>query len=103
MACLPLNFNNMLFNKLESAGYIDMSHSDPKLWPGAAVIISSNDSALDIFQHQEISFQQSPFRARESSSEMSVLMFQNPPPMWRLPEQTVFVLTESDSFCVFDG
>ena len=102
MACLPLNFNNMLFEKLESAGYIDMSHSDRKLWPGAAVVISSNDSALDIFQHQEISFQQSPFRARESSSDMSVLMFQNPPPMWRLPEQTVFVLTERDSFCEFD-
>ena len=68
----------------------------------AAVVINSNDSALDIFQHQEISFQQSPFRARESSSDMSVLMFQNPPPMWRLPEQTVFVLTERDSFCEFD-
>jgi GMP synthase-like glutamine amidotransferase len=55
MACLPLNFNNMLFEKLESAGYIDMSHSDRKLWPGAAVVISSNDSAVDIFQHQEVS------------------------------------------------
>jgi hypothetical protein len=102
MACLPSGFNNMLFQKLESAGYIDKSHCDPKLWPGAAVVISSNDSALDIFYAQEIFFNQSPFRAKESSSEMSVLMFENPPPMWRLPLQTVFVLTEPDKFCQFD-
>jgi hypothetical protein len=103
--CLPSGFNRILFEKLDSvnsAGYIDESINDPKLWPGAAVVISSNASALDIFNAQEKSFNQSLFMAKDTSSEMSVLKFENPPPMWRLPEQTVFVLTEPDNSCNFD-
>ena len=48
MAIMPLQLTTKLFEKLADCGYINTAIHKPCLWAGAAVMISSNDSARDI-------------------------------------------------------
>ena len=86
----------MLFRKLKDRGYINPDKHKECLWPGAAVIISSNDSATDIQEVRQWQCRQ-PFVLR--TDEEHCFKFHNPPPFWRLPEGTRFVPVLSDAFC----
>ena len=86
----------MLFRKLQDRGYINPDKHKECLWPGAAVIISSNDSATEIQEVREWQCPQ-PFVLR--TDEDHCFKFQNPPPFWRLPESTRFVPVQPDAFC----
>jgi hypothetical protein len=96
MAIMPLPCTTMLFQKLRDCGYINPDKHKECLWPGAAVIISSNDSATDI---QEVRGCQCPQPFIQRTDEQHCFQFQNPPPFWRLPASTMFVPVQSDQYC----
>ena len=93
MTILPEPFGTMMFERLVLKGYIDQSVHVPQLWGGAGVILSSNDSACDIFTVDEIIYHENPFVICDSSHQ---LYFTNPPPFWSLLSDTVFVRVHCD-------
>ena len=88
MTILPQPFGTMMFQRLVSKGYIDPSVHIPQLWGDAGVILSSNDSACDIFTVDEIFYHENPFVICDPFDQ---LCFANSPPFWSLPSETVFV------------
>ena len=86
MAMLSGEFTTLLFDKLHKGGYIDDAVHVPPLWPGTAVVISSNDSAKRIQNASEILRNQAPFKVFGDSLNAECLCFENSPPMWSPPQ-----------------
>ena len=99
MTILPQPFGTMMFQRLVSKGYIDPLVHIPQLWGGAGVILSSNDSACDIFTVDEIFYHENPFVICDPDDQ---LCFINSPPFWSLPSETVFVRVFCNGIDGFD-
>jgi len=98
MAIMPLPLTIKLFEKLADCGYINPTIHKRCFWAGAAVVISSNDSAKDIYQAVDAQWQPK-FKAKANLDHC--FKFVNPPPFWSLPENTVFVSVVSDEICSY--
>jgi hypothetical protein len=99
MTILPQPFGTMMFQRLVSKGYIDPLVHIPQLWGGAGVILSSNDSACDIFTVDEIFYHENPFVICDPDDQ---LCFTHSPPFWSLPSETVFVRVFCNGIDGFD-
>jgi hypothetical protein len=101
MAMLSGEFTTLLFDKLLRGGYIDAAVHVPLLWPGTAVVMSSNDISQLNQNSSEILRNRAPFKVFGDSSNAECLCFENSPPMWSLPANTAFVRVQLDSYCNF--
>lgn len=93
MAMLPSKYSVAMFSQLADSGYINRDDYPEEFWETSGVVLSSNDSALDVSCVTK-TFKERNFRVL-SDQDQDCFHFEDPPPLWGLHSDQSWVKISS--------